>query len=176
MTKSCDLHLTSKQKSRFWSKVDVKGPDECWEWQGAKSSRGYGSFKVGGKIYKVHRIIWMIYKGSIPHGKLICHHCDNEPCVNVKHLFMGTQKDNMQDMIKKGRGNKAIGDIHGSRTHPEKLACGEKHGLSVLMELEVLTIRKMVKAGFSQTETARIFRVGLPAVNKIILRKTWRHI
>ncbi len=88
--------------------------NKCWEWTGLRHKQGYGKFKGLG----VHRIFYELYKGKIPDGMLVCHSCDNPPCCNPKHLFLGTHKDNMQDMIKKNRnnyiGNPAIGDKHGN--------------------------------------------------------------
>lgn len=74
--------------------------DGCWEWKGAKTKAGYGWFSA--KI--ASRISWEIYRGKIPKDMLVCHKCDNPPCVNPDHLFLGTHKDNTLDMIKKGRG------------------------------------------------------------------------
>lgn len=83
---------------RFWDKVDIKEPDDCWEWQAGFNGR-YGSFNNG----YAHRFSWELHNSKIPDGMYICHTCDNPKCVNPNHLFAGTQKDNMQDMVKKGR-------------------------------------------------------------------------
>lgn len=79
-------------------------PSSCWEWGGATNKDGYGLFYIKGKKERLaHRIAYSIYKGEFPNELFICHHCDNPSCVNPDHLFAGTQKDNMKDMVSKKR-------------------------------------------------------------------------
>jgi hypothetical protein len=85
---------------RFWSRV-TKG-DGCWEWSGARDRGGYGHFN-GAHGNRAHRFSWILANGPIPAGMLICHRCDNPPCVNPDHLFLGTVLDNHRDMDAKGR-------------------------------------------------------------------------
>jgi hypothetical protein len=80
--------------------------DECWPWLGASHDAGYGVIRNGGKNMRVTRILWEHEHGPIPPGMLVCHHCDNPPCCNGKHFFLGTHQDNMDDMVSKGRGRK----------------------------------------------------------------------
>lgn len=94
--------MTKEQLGRFWDKVVVRKKDECWLWLGAKINK-YGSFRVNDKTQLAHRISWLIHNGDIPSGMIICHKCDNPPCVNPYHLLCGTHQDNMQDSISKGR-------------------------------------------------------------------------
>lgn len=85
--------------ARFWCKVKLAGADECWEWIAGKDKDGYGWFKRD----RAHRAAWIFFNGRIPEGFLVLHTCDNPPCVNPAHLFLGTQQDNMTDCLKKGR-------------------------------------------------------------------------
>lgn len=95
--------LTEKFIKRFWSKVDVRGPDECWPWKGVKHGPGYGAFHVFRKKVNAHRIAYMIHHGQTDPKLDVLHVCDNRLCQNPSHLFQGTHLDNMHDMIAKGR-------------------------------------------------------------------------
>lgn len=88
-------------KDRFMSYVAKL--DYCWEWQGGINSTGRGIFWLNNKTPKAHRISWIIHNGDIPENVCVLHKCDNGKCVNPKHLFLGSYKDNTQDMINKKR-------------------------------------------------------------------------
>src|ERR1035437_1111838 len=105
-------------EDRFWSHVDKNGANGCHIWTGAKDGKGYGVFFADG-CCKAHRWAYQKLYGPIPKGLHVLHHCDNPSCINIKHLFLGTQLDNVKDMIAKGRDNHARGDDHGARLHPE---------------------------------------------------------
>lgn len=100
--------LTPGEHADFWSRARIKGAHQCWVWCGGNYGR-YGSFQFRGKTSLAHRIAIFATGGEIPDGWCVCHKCDNAKCVNPAHLFVATQKDNMWDMIRKGRGR------HGGR-------------------------------------------------------------
>lgn len=89
------------QSERFWEKIKKK-KNGCWEWTAVRSG-DYGMFRVDNVMKLAHRVSWQIANGPIPEGMNVLHRCDNPPCVNPKHLFLGTQSDNMIDCSKKGR-------------------------------------------------------------------------
>lgn len=98
---------------RFWQKIS-KESNGCWNWAGARHSRkdprnGYGVFRFDGKPMKAHRVSWLLLKGDIPNGLQVLHKCDNVQCVNPDHLFLGTQQDNIADMVAKGRNRDGSG-------------------------------------------------------------------
>lgn len=88
---------------RFYAKVNRKGDNECWEWQGARNPDGYGHFKYRPIAQRAHVVAYLMEVGDIPEGLIIRHTCDNRACVNWRHLLVGTHADNYQDMIDRGR-------------------------------------------------------------------------
>ena len=91
---------------RFWDQVDKTG--DCWLWTTVKSCDGYGKFRARPEMWLAHRFAYFITHGDFDRHLYVLHHCDNPPCVNPKHLFLGTQLDNMRDCVKKGRLTRTI--------------------------------------------------------------------
>jgi hypothetical protein len=98
-------------EEQFWEKVRKAPGDGCWEWIGPRARGGYGRFSTPSGMVGAHRFSWTLTHGSIPSTLLICHHCDNPPCVRPGHLFPGTAQDNVLDASRKGRlvGNRTSG-------------------------------------------------------------------
>jgi hypothetical protein len=99
--------MIQKDIDRFYSKVEKTS--SCWNWTHSKNKFGHGMFSFQGKTIGAHRFSFDLHKGSLPHNLFVCHSCDNPSCVNPSHLWLGTAKDNAQDMIKKGRHNNGGG-------------------------------------------------------------------
>jgi hypothetical protein len=146
---------------RFWTKVDKSG--DCWEYKGGKKVDGYGVYHLNKKTVRAHRYSWEISNGPIPEGLLVCHRCDNPGCVNPDHLFLGTQIDNMQDSIKKGRFVKRE---------------GENNPRSILTEKKVLTIRADYEAmeKKNMAELGRKYDIPAGQIESIVKRIIWKHI
>lgn len=143
-------------EERFWSKVDKSG--SCWLWKASCYPTGYGAFGSE-KVQRAHRVAWELTFGKIPDGLYVLHHCDNPPCVNPNHLWLGTQADNLADMVKKGRA------IYGEAIGNSKLTTGN-----------VLRIRELRTKGMSVILLARLFGISHQHVSKIVLRKRWAWI
>lgn len=119
---SADVVLVARFRAR------VRVSSECWEWTGGRYWDGYGHLRHMGRSLKAHRVAWELFCGPIPAGLSVLHRCDNPPCVRPDHLWLGTQSDNIKDMVNKGRNVAPKGERHMSRTHPERIARGERHG------------------------------------------------
>lgn len=172
----------------FWQKV-TRPENECWPWAGATHNKGYGNIGIDGRTTTTHRLAYSLAIGPIPDGMHVLHRCDNPPCCNPEHLFLGTNRDNHADKIAKGR--QASGDRSGSRLHPDRVPRGEAHPFrrrpeivprgeahphARLTETDVLTIRAAVEGGARRDETARRYGVSTQTVADAVARRTWRHL
>jgi len=141
-------------ETRFFNSVDKT--DTCWLWTSAIDGTGRGTIKYNGKSTGAHRVSWILHNGEIPLGLSVCHECDNPVCVNPKHLFLGTHKDNMQDMTSKNRQAKGV-----------------KQGSSKLSPEDVISIRKDVR---TQVEIASSYGIAQVQVSRIKRHAVWAHL
>ena len=148
--------MSAKDIARFWAKVDVRGPDECWPWTAATRS-GYGRMKIGVLKYTAHRIA-LALDGRDPVELIACHTCDNPPCCNPAHLWAGTQAENNLDKACKGR------------TNPPR---GMNHRRSKLTDSDVISIRADIR---SYKIIAADYGVVKSQIGLIKNRKFWTHI
>lgn len=147
---------------RLWAKTNVRGPNECWEWQGYKREKGYGQIGRGGGrrngLVSTHVAAWEVTHGPVPKGIYVCHRCDNPSCCNPAHLFLGTPADNMRDKVRKKR-------------HP----IGEDCRHASLTEQEVRAIRRLTKT-MTQQAVAERYGVSRSLVGLIHQRLRWSHV
>lgn len=147
---------------RFLAKFQQLGPDECWPWLAARLPKGYGVLGRGGRergnVY-AHRFAYEHFVGPIPEGAFVCHRCDNPPCVNPAHLFLGDAAANTADKVSKGR-------------HPRgETAVGAK-----ISAADVDAIRaRYANGGTTHAELAREYGLARNTVTQILLRYTWDH-
>jgi len=146
---------------------------DCWVWQG-KTNGGYGSLIINSKIIRAHRYSWEMANGPIPGDLKVLHTCDNPPCVNPAHLFLGTNADNTADMVAKGRST--TGMRNGLVKHPERAARGSAHGSAKLNEDTVREIRAARAAGESLSELSHHFEISPTTIIDVAKRKTWKHV
>lgn len=151
----------------FWNKIDIKDDDSCWEWNRHRDSLGYGQTRFHRKMERTHRVAWTLLYGEIPKGILVLHKCDNPPCCNPHHLFLGTDKDNSEDREKKGRGNRRY--LQGVN-HPHH---GTNHKSAKLDEQKVLEIRKLFSNGVSSYQLAEMFGVSPATAWSAAVGKSW---
>lgn len=110
---------TKSLKQRFEEKFEMIPECGCWIWTAGTGARGYGAFSKDGKSNPAHKASWEIYRGAVPRGMNVCHHCDTPLCVNPHHLFIGTDGDNVRDCMNKGRF------LVGERCNHAKLTDGQ---------------------------------------------------
>lgn len=177
---------------------------ECWEWKRTCDRDGYGRINFNGREGRTHRAAWLLVKGEIPAGLQVLHRCDNPPCVNPSHLFLGTSLDNNRDCKAKGRTAKGTrngthtcpesrprgdrnpsrskpwtrprGSANGMSTHWESRLHGTKCHLAKLTESDIPTIRAMAAGPFAASFIADFYGVSFGSIRKVIRRATWKHV
>lgn len=158
-------HLVSGDESRFWAKVQRLSEDDCWIWTASQDKDMYGKFRIfesGKKIdIRAHQYSWQLFSGRpVPPGIKVCHTCDHPYCVNPKHLFLGTNQDNMDDMVQKDRQAK-----------------GKLIGSSKLDEVKVKEIRELYSTGnYTQQQLSDLFTVSRSVIGAIVRRDIWHHV
>ncbi len=158
---------------RFWSKVDKK-TDGCWEWRGTIDDKGYGVVGWHGEQILAHRMS-LILSGCEPGSLFVCHRCDNPPCVRPDHLFLGTAKDNLRDMVTKGRA--LVGDRNPSRRFPERRPRGEAVHNAKLTEDDVRRIRRLSAAGtLDRGVIARELGVTWGCIDLVRKGRSWKAV
>ena len=154
--------MRSTLEERFWTKVDVRGSNDCWEWTAYKNNCGYGTLQIDGRSRLATHVLFYIMKGDWPSkGRTCNHHCDNTGCLNPKHLYLGTQKSNIRDRESRGRGNQSK---------------GEKNGRAKLTEEQVRRIKSLLCIGITRTVLGRQFGVSRKSIYDIENGKNWAHV
>lgn len=149
-------------EERFWEKVDKNGPAGCWVWTHSRSKKGYGQLSGphrGHKPFQAHRLSWEMHTGPIPAGLMVCHRCDNPPCVNPDHLFLGTPKNNTDDRDAKNR-----------------VRHGDRHPYAKLTTKRVAIIRRRSAAGVSRKALAAKFGVSVDSIRRVVIGAGWKRV
>ncbi len=152
------LWFWGTSKERFWKYVNKIDKDSCWNWTGAKIKKDYGHIRIKDKMILTHRFSWELHFGKIPEGLCVLHKCDNPPCVNPNHLFLGTIADNNKDRDDKKRCVNLRGEMHG---------CA-KLTLNQVKQIQDL------KGKFLQREIAKMFNVSRANIGRIHRNKIWK--
>ncbi len=161
------MALKQSVKERFWAKVDIRGPDECWPWKswtnGAQRRIGYGQFRgyqgIDGPIRSAHRIAYQLHCGESLKGWLVRHKCDNPLCCNPAHLSRGTHADNMRDMVARKR-----------------VAFGSRSGKTKLTEKDVRLIRLLLAEGWRHKPIAEHYGISMASLWDIKVGRNWKYL
>lgn len=147
--------------AEFWLLVDRGAPEACWEWRGYRNRDGYGFTNYRDKPERAHRIAWTTAHGPIPSGLCVMHRCDNRPCCNPGHLALGTNAQNVADMVSKGR---------------QRSVTGAANYLAKLTDAQVLRLRAIPLVGGTVRGLAREWGVSQGAAQHAAIGITWRHL
>ena len=157
--------LNDKLINRFWSKVDIRGPNECWEWKESRNRSGYGRYRVGTERIAASRYALKTKVGDFDDALQACHTCDNPPCCNPHHRYAGTASENQKDAY--DRGHRMI------RVPP---SLGEENANATLSEEDVKSIANLIVGGMNNREIADIYGVTDSAISLIRIKKNWTHL
>ena len=163
------MDLQRAIKSELFKNLVEWQEGECWNWQGKSDKNGYGIFSAFGLNGKAHRVSYSVFVEPVPHSLLVCHKCDHPKCINPSHLFLGTSKDNFDDMKRKGRW------INNSKSLQPKY--GTDNNRSKLTKNQVIEIRNLrEQKNLSYDKIANLYDVSKQSIISICKRKTWTHI
>jgi hypothetical protein len=149
------------------SEIDI---NDCWVWKKYKNNKGYGKSGLKGKLIYAHRLSYLTFIGEIPNNLFVLHNCDNPACVNPKHLFLGTQEDNMKDMVNKNRQSRLKGEDHGR----SKLVQKEVNEIRILWSAELAERAKGKGFQLTQKELGERFGVSRQQISYIVNNKVWK--
>jgi HNH endonuclease len=153
-------HPSAKSMKMLFQKRTRRAKNGCLVWLGSRFDTGYGRLRFLDATLMAHRVAYELYHGSINEELLVCHSCDNPPCVEETHLFQGNNKANQQDMVKKMRGR-----------------FGARNGRAITTASTVRTVRKKYATGkYTQKELGEVHGLTQITVSNIVTRKTWRHL
>ena len=157
----------------FWSRIDIQGADACWEWQGARTSSGYGNLGWSGQHVQAHRVAYFLTHGGISlqtgfrlegrakrYKRFVLHTCDNRSCCNPKHLFLGSMRANQLDAYKKGR----------------KVQPRSEHANAKLSPKQIRDIRRRYDAGALQISLAKEYAVSQRVISLVVRRETYKDV
>lgn len=145
---------------RILLNITHSSDSDCWVWNGTVDRKGYGGVKLGKRARRqAHCLAYEEFIGAIPEGLCVLHRCDNPPCCNPAHLFLGTRGDNVRDSVAKGR-----------------FAMGETHYRAMVSREDVLEIRRLRASGVKYSELTARFGIKREGLGNIVRRKTWKHI
>jgi hypothetical protein len=158
------MTMTARREATFLASF-CEVDSGCWIWNKTLQRNGYGRFSVSeNKQRLAHRLSYEMFCGEIPGGLNVCHTCDTRACVNPSHLFLGSQKDNIQDAKRKGR-------LRGGRRRR-----GEDNPAAKLRSSDVVAIRQSCASGMSRAECARHYNVSWNLISLIVQGKAWKHV
>jgi hypothetical protein len=146
-------------EQRFLEKLDRRGDDRCWGWLAARDRWGYGQFWDSRRMGLAHRFAYQYFVSPVPNGLCVLHTCDNPECCNPRHLWLGTNAENVADRVAKGRSNRPI---------------GERHPQARLTAAQVVEVRKEYTGKRGElTEFAQRFGVSISAIADIVRGRSW---
>jgi hypothetical protein len=158
MTKTYLKGATPAKRMAYYT--ERPEPEACWPWTGAVNNAGYGKFQLDGRTLGAHKVAWQLINGPVPDGLFVCHRCDNPPCCNPAHLFLGTPAENTQDMHRKNR-------------YPVRR--GAKHHKAKLTDQQVAEIRQRLQdAATPYSLLAAEFGVSKSTIWRVARRLNWK--